>query len=110
MTNRVDYFGADISELQNKKLFLFDMDGTIYEEDRLFEGTLELLDYIHNIGGEYIFITNNSSKSVVDYVEKVNRLGIKAERDNFLPLLKPQLFILKKIILNLKFIAKEQNL
>ncbi|CJG05517.1 phosphotransferase [Streptococcus pneumoniae] len=83
MTNRVDYFGADISELQNKKLFLFDMDGTIYEEDRLFEGTLELLDYIHNIGGEYIFITNNSSKSVVDYVEKVNRLGIKAERDNF---------------------------
>ncbi|WP_257641448.1 hypothetical protein [Streptococcus pneumoniae] len=46
MTNRVDYFGADISELQNKKLFLFDMDGTIYEEDRLFEGTLELLDYI----------------------------------------------------------------
>ncbi|MDS2527699.1 phosphotransferase [Streptococcus pneumoniae] len=83
LTNRVDYFGADISELQNKKLFLFDMDGTIYEEDRLFEGTLELLDYIHNIGGEYIFITNNSSKSVVDYVEKVNRLGIKAERDNF---------------------------
>ncbi|SND11219.1 phosphotransferase [Streptococcus pneumoniae] len=46
LTNRVDYFGADISELQNKKLFLFDMDGTIYEEDRLFEGTLELLDYI----------------------------------------------------------------
>ncbi|HGQ8079072.1 TPA: HAD-IIA family hydrolase [Streptococcus pneumoniae] len=83
LTNRVDYFGADISELQNKKLFLFDMDGTIYEEDRLFEGTLELLDYIHKIGGEYIFITNNSSKSVVDYVEKVNRLGIKAERDNF---------------------------
>ncbi|VML66352.1 phosphotransferase [Streptococcus pneumoniae] len=83
MTNRVDYFGADISELQNKKLFLFDMDGTIYEEDRLFESTLELLDYIHNIGGEYIFITNNSSKSVADYVEKVNRLGIKAERDNF---------------------------
>lgn len=83
LTNRVDYFGADISELQNKKLFLFDMDGTIYEEDRLFESTLELLDYIHNIGGEYIFITNNSSKSVADYVEKVNRLGIKAERDNF---------------------------
>ncbi len=36
LTNRVDYFGADISELQNKKLFLFDMDGTIYEEDELF--------------------------------------------------------------------------
>lgn len=32
------------------------MDGTIYEEDRLFEGTLELLDYIHNIGGEYILL------------------------------------------------------
>lgn len=27
-----DYFGKDASGLKNKKMWLFDMDGTIYEE------------------------------------------------------------------------------
>ena len=78
-----DYFGKDASELKNKKLWLFDMDGTIYKEDRVFDGTLELLKLITDRGGNYVFITNNSSKSVVDYIEKVNRLGIPADEDNF---------------------------
>lgn len=78
-----DYFGKDASELNNKKLWLFDMDGTIYEEDRVFDGTLDLLKKIVSFGGRYVFITNNSSKSVVDYIEKVNRLGIPGNIDNF---------------------------
>ncbi len=78
-----DYFGKNASYLKNKTLWLFDMDGTIYEEDRLFEGTLDLLQWIVANGGKYVFITNNSSKSVVDYINKVNRLGIIAGADNF---------------------------
>ena len=78
-----DYFGKESSELTKKKLWLFDMDGTIYEEERVFDGTLDLLQKIINDGGHYVFITNNSSKSVVDYVEKVTRLGIKADAENF---------------------------
>ena len=79
----VDYFGKNADELKSKKLFLFDMDGTIYEEEHLFDGTLQLLGYINAIGGNYVFITNNSSKSVTDYIKKVNRLGIVADKDNF---------------------------
>ena len=78
-----DYFGADAAELKNKKLWLFDMDGTIYQEDRLFEGTLDLLAWIRNQGGRYVFISNNSSRSVEEYVEKVHRMGIPADRDSF---------------------------
>ncbi len=78
-----DYFGKECSELAGKKLFLLDMDGTIYEENRLFQGTLELLDKIQSKGGRYVFITNNSSKSVEDYIAKVNSMGIKADKDNF---------------------------
>lgn len=78
-----DYFGSDASELRNKKLWLFDMDGTIYEEDRVFDGTLDLLQRIVAGGGSYVFITNNSSKSVVDYIAKVNRLGIPGAEENF---------------------------
>ena len=59
------------------------MDGTIYEEDTVFEGTHQILDYIVEVGGRYVFITNNSSKSVEDYIKKVNRLGIKGNKDNF---------------------------
>lgn len=79
----MDYFKKDTNQLKSKKLFLFDMDGTIYEEDTVFEGTHQLLDYIESIGGKYVFITNNSSKSVLDYVDKVNRLGIKGDENNF---------------------------
>ena len=78
-----DYFGIDASELKSKRLWLFDMDGTIYEEDRVFDGTLKLLRKIKELGGQYVFITNNSSKSVKDYVKKVNTLGIPADEENF---------------------------
>mgnify|MGYP003423721324 CR=1 FL=1 len=57
------------------------MDGTIYEEERLFDYTLELLAEIEKNKGRYVFITNNSSKSVTDYIKKVNRLGIKATKE-----------------------------
>lgn len=79
----IDYFGMDASILKDKKLWLFDMDGTIYEENRLFDGTLDLLNSISDNDGRYIFITNNSSKSVVDYISKVTNLGITANADNF---------------------------
>ena len=78
-----DYFGKDADTLIGKKLWLFDMDGTIYEDDTVFEGTLDLLQTIVDNGGQYVFITNNSSKSCIDYVAKVNRLGIPAKIENF---------------------------
>ena len=79
----MDYFGKDASELKKKRLWLFDMDGTIYNEEQVFDGTLELLKLIKDQGGHYVFITNNSSKSVADYLEKVNKLDIPANEDNF---------------------------
>lgn len=79
----VDFWGADASDVRNKKLFLFDMDGTIYTEDRLFDGTLELLDRICANGGKYVFITNNSSRGMKDYIERVRGMGIRADAQNF---------------------------
>lgn len=91
-----DAFGKDPHELKDKKLFLFDMDGTIYEEETVFDGTIALLELIEKTGGRYVFITNNSSKSVVDYTEKVNRLGIKADIDNFFTSAQATVLYLKK--------------
>lgn len=79
---RTDYFGVP-ADLRSKKLWLFDMDGTIYEDERLFDGTLDLLARIREMGGRYVFITNNSSKSVRDYLAKTARLGIPAGEEDF---------------------------
>ncbi len=79
----VDFWNKNAEELRNKKLFLFDMDGTIYEEDKVFGGTMQLLAYIKEIGGRFVFITNNSSKSVKDYIDKMKRLKIDCDIDNF---------------------------
>ena len=73
-----------MSTLKEKKLFLLDMDGTIYLDDDLFDGTLDFLAYVKRIGGRYLFLTNNSSKGVDKYVEKLARLGIESEPDDFL--------------------------
>lgn len=70
--------------LKNKRLFLFDMDGTIYLDDYLFDGTLDLLAHIRKIGGRYLFLTNNSSKGVDKYIEKLARIGIESVEDDFL--------------------------
>ena len=70
--------------LKSMKLFLFDMDGTLYLGDRLYSFTTELLQTIKDSGGKYLFMTNNSSKSVDDYVKKLRKLGITATRDEFM--------------------------
>lgn len=83
MTGFKDRLGNDASYLKDKKLFMLDMDGTVYEENRLFDGTLDFLRQIRLNGGRYVFITNNSSKSVNDYVKKLSDMGIAAEYDDF---------------------------
>ena len=65
-----------MAELKDKRLFLLDMDGTIYLDEQLFDGTLDFLAHVQRIGGRAMYLTNNSSKSVGSYVEKLKRLGI----------------------------------
>ena len=71
-------------ELKNKKFFLLDMDGTIYLDSYLFEGTLDFLAKVKEKGGKYLFVTNNSAKSTTAYVEKLKKIGIEASESDFL--------------------------
>ena len=72
-----------LSSLREKKLFLLDMDGTLYLDDDLFPHCLDFLNAVRARGGDYLYLTNNSSKSVDKYVEKLRRIGIQAVSDEF---------------------------
>lgn len=71
-----------MQDLKSIRLFMLDMDGTIYNEDTLIPGSSEFFDLLNLQGKDYVFMTNNSSKGKSSYVEKLNRLGIKATERN----------------------------
>lgn len=74
----------DISSiLKSKKLFLFDMDGTLYIGDSVFDGARELVKYINSIGSRVQFLTNNSSRSIDKYVDKMTKLGFDTTEDDY---------------------------
>ena len=58
-----------LSELSKKRLFLLDLDGTLYLDETLFDGTLPFLSRVREIGGRVIYLTNNSSRGVGAYIE-----------------------------------------
>lgn len=70
--------------LTGGKLYLLDMDGTLYIDDTLFDGAAEFLQYVRAAGGSYMYLTNNSCLGADSYVEKLARLGIPAAHEDFL--------------------------
>ena len=62
-------------KLRNAELFLFDMDGTLYLGDQVYPGAIELINLLPIIGKQYIYLTNNSSRSGTDYITRLRRLG-----------------------------------
>jgi len=61
-----------------------DLDGTIYLGGSLIGGASEFLDRLENRGIRRYFLSNNSSKSVGQYLEKLSGLGIDANEEEVL--------------------------
>lgn len=71
-------------KLSEKKLFLFDIDGTLAVGDELLPESRELLDEIEARGGQSYFITNNSTRSQEDYVTRFREVfGLAARPEQF---------------------------
>lgn len=60
-----------IELLQDTRLFVLDMDGTFYLGDRILPGAADFLKAVKAAGKDYLFFTNNSSRSPRDYMAKL---------------------------------------
>ena len=71
-----------MDKLKNCELFLFDMDGTLYLGDEVYEGAIALMEDLPRLGKRYIYLTNNSSRAGTDYITRLRRLGFPCEAEN----------------------------
>ena len=72
----------DYERLINTRLFLLDMDGTLYLGDDVFPGAVDFIHSISETGRNYIYLTNNSSRAGVDYITRLRKLGFPCEAEN----------------------------
>lgn len=75
---------VQIERLKDVKLFVLDMDGTIYLGDRLFPYTKDFLRAIQESGRDFCFFTNNSSRNREAYLAKLHRMGIEVPPEKML--------------------------
>lgn len=68
-------------ELKKIKLFLMDMDGTVYIGPNKIPGAFEALETLRQNGRRVCFLTNNSSRSQDQYVEHLKRYDFEASMD-----------------------------
>lgn len=66
--------------LEHVRCFLLDMDGTFYLGEALLPGALDFIDVLRRQGRDFLFLTNNSSRSQDDYAAKITRLGLPVDR------------------------------
>ncbi len=63
--------------LQSVRCFALDLDGTFYLGNTLFPFSADFLRKVEKTGRRYLFMTNNSSLSPREYVQKFKALGLE---------------------------------
>jgi len=73
---------GSLERLGSVEAFAMDMDGTVYLGERLLPGAVAWMEALDGFGLPVVFLTNNSSRSRRDYVDRLTRLGLSVTHDN----------------------------
>ncbi len=65
------------------KGFICDMDGVIYHGKEILPGVAEFIQWLHEEGKQYLFLTNNSSLTPRELRQKLLRMGLDVTEDHF---------------------------
>ena len=71
---------ASFDRLRKTRLFVLDMDGTIYLGDRVFPEALAFVKEARERGRQILFFTNNASRDPQTYVDRLNGMGFPVTR------------------------------
>ena len=80
----MEFKNPDPSVLGRKKLFIFDMDGTIYLGGQVFPFAIRFIKHLRAYGKRVLFFTNNASHDPAFYMEKLTRLGFAPTREEIM--------------------------
>ncbi len=100
----------DLSALTKKSVYFFDLDGTIYLGDNLFDGVLDLIELLEKKKMNFYFLSNNSSKSTKEYLKKLKDLKIEISPNNLILSQHPTIDYLKKNSYKRIFLMGTQSL
>lgn len=99
-----------INYLKKIKNIFFDLDGTIYNGNKLIAGVDKLFKLLIEKNINYYFITNNSSVTKNEYVNKISNLGIPCNNSNVYTSIDITIFELKKRKIRTIFVVGTQSL
>lgn len=72
----------NLDKLKDKKLFVLDMDGTFYLGNRILDGSLDFIEKLRKTNKDFLFFTNNASKTSEFYIEKLANMGCEITTEN----------------------------
>ncbi|MCL5985398.1 MAG: HAD-IIA family hydrolase [Actinobacteria bacterium] len=64
--------------------FIFDMDGVLYLDDEPIQGARELIQYLSDHSKPYVFLTNNSTLSIRQYVKRLKNMRIPVRMEQII--------------------------
>ena len=98
------------TDLIEKEVFFFDLDGTLYLGNRLFEGVPEIVEWLRKERKEFFFLSNNSSRSTSDYLKKLEKMNLDITLENIILSQHPTIDYLKENSYKKIFLMGNQSL
>ena len=75
----MNFSNPNTNILKEKELYVFDMDGTIYLGNRVFDFAVRFIENLKKANKKVLFFTNNPTRNDCEYIDKLRRLGFPAE-------------------------------
>ena len=68
--------------IKDYKLYLIDLDGTIYNGEKKIRYAKEFVEYLNEKNIDYLFLTNNSTKEPKDVAEHLKKFDIYTSEEH----------------------------
>ena len=80
----MNFQNPNTAALSDKKLYIFDMDGTIYLGYQVFPFAIRFINNLRAAGKKVLFFTNNASHTTDFYVNKLTKLGFSPTKEEIM--------------------------